>query len=238
MIFAISNVVLMFKLKLKDQVRKFVNLLLLKSVLCLLFMTSFSFPSDQNGICPYNHERDHEAIIQLMAKNYGDIFSKSYFDPDNKNDDTRLAYAKKQAESFKRLQENECDYIIILVMRQDDVTVGYIKYAIPKYFPCTPIPCLQIKGRIEQLAIHEDYRGQKLGEQLCLCALDDFLKRDLWSASVCTTTSDVGKRFYYKRLGFKENGLTQSPMKEMIYFWKKQLQPITFFEYLKRYVKK
>ena len=188
---------------------------------CFLIST-MTLASDENGIFPYHHARDEHAVAKLLADNYSDVISNSVFDPDNKTDQTRMAYAKNRVNDFG--DEKAKELYTVLVFRKDNKTVGYVKYAVISrwIFPGGPI-----KGRIEQLAVDPAYRGQKFGEQLCQKALDEFAQKNLRFAEVLTTWEDVGEKFYCKKLGFEfYDQISTFPVKtSTTYFWRKYLQP-------------
>lgn len=188
-------------------------------------MTSImSFASDENGIFPYRHVRDRKAVAKLLADNYSNVVSNSVFDPDNKTNQTRMNYAIQRVEAFGCAEKKENAVYSVLVLRQNNQTVGYVQYAvIPRWiFPGGPI-----KGRIEQLAVDKQYRGQKFGEQLCQKALNEFAEKKLRFAEVLTTTDDVGEKFYCNKLGFKfYDQISTFPIKtSTTYFWRKYFQP-------------
>ena len=169
----------------------------LLSFLCIHLLHAYD---DQEGIHPYNPERDNIAITEMITDNFKDVVSNSSY-----------LFAKKEDKS-KCINEIIEDLASCsdktIVMRQQNKTIGYLIYEFKDNSQYNPfkshfdLPGLQAHGHLCQLAVDKNYRGKKYGKLLCLKALDEFKTQGAAFAHVITTTEEICKKFYEPKLGF------------------------------------
>src|SRR4051812_302860 len=75
---------------------------------------------EQNGIHPYNPQRDNSALTRLLTQNFEDVVSNSFYD--FPYEEEKALVAKAQIEGLLSRSGTT------IVMRENGKTVGYLNY--------------------------------------------------------------------------------------------------------------
>ena len=97
-------------------------------------------------------------------------------------------------ESFKKELTN--DSARYLIAKIDDKVVGYVG-----------IWLILDEGHITNVAVHKDYRGQKIGDKLVQALVDLCKENNIQSMTLEVRVSNMVAQNLYKKYGFKMAGI-------------------------------
>lgn len=98
----------------------------------------------------------------------------------------------------QELQENDFAHYFVIVNDQDDI-IGYVGLWI-----------IFDDAQITNIAVHEDYRGKKIGEKLFAFALSYAFQRGAQKMSLEVRPSNTVAKNMYRKFGLRKGGIRKS----------------------------
>lgn len=177
-------------------------------------------------IVPYSVQKHGKMLALCAQQSYQHLFSNASTDLRFAKPIQQYLYGAAQALHLGKLSNHlgqiinqDSSITTVCVLEKNDIPAGYVKFTAPYLH--------ENIGKIDQLAVLNEFKRQNLGNILVTHALENFYIRDgIKNCLILTTTEEVGEKFYKRKFGFSLIGTdTSSVIKDQkLYVWAKNIK--------------